>query len=584
MISTRNEVRAFLLNELKEGSFEPRCDAWLAGYDQKFSRRLAENGWLGLTLPERYGGHNKSYVERHAVAEELLAVGAPVAAHWITERQTGPLLLRYGSEEQRSRFLPKIARGECFFCVGMSEPDSGSDLASIRTSASKVPGGWRVNGTKVWTSHAQGCDFMLTLVRTSSRNAINQREGLSQLIVGLHDPGVEIRPIKTLSGVAHFAEVTCRGVYVSDSMLLGSEGDGWKQAASELAYERSGPERFLSTFPLLQELAAAAEGTTDPRICSGIGELVARLMALRRMSLTIAQELDFGKTPAVDAALLKDLGTRFESHVIESVRDAVAPEAASERYLRLYREAITQSPSFTLRGGTNEILRGIISRSLHVLGAIPSTDDDPELRMIGETAKAIMTRGRDVSSDFAHAGLADVRGVGVIEAALVARVAAYYGAPDGVFEDLLASRPLLRAVQLAGAAARVRDLTIQYAAEREQFGQPINRFQAVQHYLAELAGESALADAAVDQALREPTPIRVAAAKIVAGRSSTRVAAIAHQVHGAIGFTQECSLHLFTTRIWRWRDLDGGEVEHAMSLGKQLIGTDIWRMITDGGD
>jgi len=316
-----------------------------------------------MTWPSRYGGGERSYLDRYAVLEELLAAGAPVAAHWIADRQTGPLLLRYGTEEQRQRFLPAIARGECFFAIGMSEPDSGSDLASVRTTAVAADGGWRVNGTKVWTSHAHHSHYMITLVRTAPRGE-DRHQGLSQLIVDLHGEGVEVRPIKLLSGEPHFNEVVFNEAFVPQEMLVGELGDGWKQVTSELAYERSGPERFLSTYPLLAETVRELGPTPGDGVTQALGALYSRLAALRELSVGVARRLEAGAAPAVEAAMVKDLGTRFEVEVIEAARRLVDPEQAGERFQRLYQAALTSAPGFTLRGGTSEILRGIVAREL----------------------------------------------------------------------------------------------------------------------------------------------------------------------------------------------------------------------------
>ncbi|HEX6548501.1 MAG TPA: acyl-CoA dehydrogenase family protein [Candidatus Dormibacteraeota bacterium] len=577
MGSLREEVRGFLRQEVEKGAFEPHCDAWLSAHDPAFSKRLAERGWVGMTLPSRYGGHERSYLDRYAVLEELLAAGAPVAAHWIADRQTGPLLLRYGTEPQRERFLPAIARGECFFGIGMSEPDSGSDLASIRTSARRVEGGWVLNGAKVWTSHAHRSHYMITLVRTSPLGE-DRHQGLSQLIVDLHGPGVEVRPIRLLSGEPHFSEVVFTEAFVPEEMLVGSEGEGWLQVTSELAYERSGPERVLSTFPLLREVVRLAGAGPDARTAQAIGELVARLWTLRRLSMGVAERLQKGDVPAAEAALVKDLGTRFEVEVVGVARDLVAPAGAGDGFQKLYWESVTHAPGFTLRGGTNEILRGIVARSLAASGPL-GTDLDEEQRLLAETATDVFSASNP-EAEFERAGLAEVREAGPREAALVARIAAYHAAPESLFERLMEPGPLLRAVQMAGAAARARDLTVQYGAERRQFGQPINRFQAVQQEMAEMASEAAAAAAAVDQALEAGSELRVRAAKVAAGRAAARVAAIAHQVHGAIGFTHEHELHRYTTIIWRWRDQDGTEAEHAVELGRAVAGQDLWGLTT----
>ena len=351
----RQEVRGFLAEELAAGTFTPRCDAWLSAPDRAFSRRLGERGWLGMTWPKKYGGHERTALERYVVIEELLAAGAPVAAHWIADRQTGPLLLRYGTEEQRMRFLPGMTRGEIQFAIGMSEPDSGSDLASVRTTAKRTEGGWSLNGTKVWTSGAHLADAMITLVRSEALQD-DRHVGLSQVIVDLKHPGVEIRPIRLMTGEHHFNEVFLRDCFVPDEMVVGRLGDGWKQVTSELAYERSGPERFLSTFPLLAALSAGSGS-------AAVGRLTADLWALRRLSVAIAAALERGEEPAAEAALVKDLGTRFEREVTERSR-AVHGGEPSHPLFEHYRRSLLEGPGFTLRGGTNEVLRSVVSRSL----------------------------------------------------------------------------------------------------------------------------------------------------------------------------------------------------------------------------
>lgn len=364
----RREVRAFLRDQIAAGKVRLRCDNWLSGFDAAFSRALGERGWLGMTWPRKYGGHERSTLDRFVVTEELLAAGAPVAGHWVSDRQTGPSLLRFGSEQQRQRFLPPMARGECYFAIGMSEPGSGSDLASVRTRAERIDGGWQVTGSKVWCSNAHHAHYFFLLCRTAERSE-DRHAGLSQLIVDLRQPGVTIRPIPLLTGEHHFNEVVLDKVEVPDDMVLGKIGDGWHQVTSELAFERSGVERFLSTFPLFTEVVQALRerGEADGRARIVVGELVSQIMALRAMSLGVAAALDRGEAPDVAAALVKDLGTRFESELTEQLRRLlpVTPDLYSEETLRRYfAEAILHAPGFTLRGGTNEILRGVVARGL----------------------------------------------------------------------------------------------------------------------------------------------------------------------------------------------------------------------------
>jgi len=364
----RTEVRSFLADEISTGRITPRCDQWLGGWDASFSRRLAERGWLGMAFPVTYGGTGAGALARFVVTEELLAAGAPVAAHWIADRQSGPGLLRFGTEEQKQTYLPRIARGECFFAAGMSEPDTGSDLASVRTRATRVDGGWRVSGTKVWASGAHRAHAMIALVRTESRSE-DRHAGLTQVLMDLPHPDVHVRPILLLTGEHHFNEVVFDDVFVPDSRVLGSPGSGWHQVTSELAMERSGPERILSTFPLLSAAIDHLAANAVAAVATRVGALVARLWTLRQMSLAVAGQLEAGAAPAVNAALIKDLGTRFEGVLIDTVRElsGVAPDLESADPLAvLLAESVVHSPGFTLRGGTNEILRGVVAKELGV--------------------------------------------------------------------------------------------------------------------------------------------------------------------------------------------------------------------------
>lgn len=366
LVELRKQVRLFLEEEISQGRITPHCDQWLAGWDPAFSRRLAERGWIGMAFPTEYGGSAEGALARFVVTEELLAAGAPVAAHWIADRQSGQSLIKFGTEEQRRAFLPGIARGECYFAIGMSEPDTGSDLASVRTRGVKVDGGWTVNGTKVWTSGAHHAQAMIALIRTEPLGD-SRHAGLTQVIIELPDPSVDVRPIKLLTGEHHFNEVVFHDTFVPDARVLGEPGAGWKQVTSELAFERSGPERILSTYPLLVEALREVPRGESRADGIAVGELVSRLWALRQMSLSVAGRLEEGEDPATAAAIVKDLGTRFEGDLIDAVRllVGVEPDLNSLRRLpRMLAEAVLHSPGFTLRGGTNEILRGIVAKAV----------------------------------------------------------------------------------------------------------------------------------------------------------------------------------------------------------------------------
>ncbi len=283
LAALRAEVRAFLREQIDAGVFTPGVDTWLARWNTDFTKALAARGWVGMTIPTEYGGHGRTFMERFVVTEELLAVGAPVAAQWVADRQAAPSLLKYGTEEQKRRFLPGIARGEICWAIGMSEPESGSDLASVKTRAVEVDGGWRITGTKLWTSGAHHADAFFALARSAPLDPAHRHAGLSQFIVLLDSPGVEIRPVLSMSGEHHFNEVVLDDVFVPDDLVLGTVGDGWAQVTSELGYERSGPERFMSTFGVLAgavDEAGAGRLPADPRI----GAFVGRIFGLHHMS------------------------------------------------------------------------------------------------------------------------------------------------------------------------------------------------------------------------------------------------------------------------------------------------------------
>jgi alkylation response protein AidB-like acyl-CoA dehydrogenase len=361
----RREVRVFLADELAAMPALVRAKSW-NGFDADFSRKVAARGWIGMTWPRRYGGHERSSLERYVVMEEMLAAGAPVAAHWIADRQTGPLLLKFGTEAQKHAVLPGIAAGRSFACIGMSEPDSGSDLAAVRTRAEPVAGGFRVNGTKLWTTYAHYAHHMILFCRTSG-NSADRHVGTSQLLIELDTPGISIRPVIDLAGEHHFNEVVLQDVFIPAAAVIGELGNGWNQVMSELAYERSGPERFLSSMVLLVELIRVLGKNPSSLAAAAIGRLAAHLIVLREMSRGVAWMLENGEDPGLQAAIVKDLGALFEQTIPDVARSLVDVEPAdpsTREFCRILAYTTMTAPSFSLRGGTREILRGIIARGL----------------------------------------------------------------------------------------------------------------------------------------------------------------------------------------------------------------------------
>lgn len=366
----RADVRDFLSSDRTRFGWEPHVDSWISSWDPEFSQRLARQGWVGMTIPLEFGGHGRSHLERFVVTEELLAHGAPVAAHWVADRQVGPALVREGTSQQRASFLPRIALGECYFAIGMSEPEAGSDLAGVRTRGARTEGGWLVSGTKVWTSGAHHSEAFFVLARTEDLDPTNRHAGLSQFLIPLDAPGIDIRPIRLLTGQHHFNEVVLDRVFVPDEMVVGEIGSGWSQVGAELGFERSGPERFLSTQPLLDSAIAELSENSDAAndAASALGELTADLLTLRQLSGSIARALSNNESANLSAAVVKELGTAFEQRVVDQTSEllpGVHPDLEGDQvFSRLLAEGLMHSPGFTLRGGTSEILRGVIARGL----------------------------------------------------------------------------------------------------------------------------------------------------------------------------------------------------------------------------
>jgi hypothetical protein len=361
----RAEVRAFIAAELGPIPALRRANCW-ARFDAGFSRKLGQRGWIGMNFPKRYGGHERSLLERYVVIEELLAAGAPVAAHWIADRQSAHNILHHGSESVKDRWLPKIFGGEAFCAIGMSEPNSGSDLASVRTRAERIDGGWIISGQKTWTSNANQAHIIIVLARTSDAGE-DRHTGLSQFVVELNSPGVVVRPIADLMGEEHFNEVFFNDVFVPDQAMLGKEGDGWKLVTAELALERSGPERYLSSFALYIEFMRAIGPKPSSALRALTGRIAAHLSTLRQMSLFVASALADGRNPALEAVIVKDLGNSLEQNMPVWIQAAVDEDTALEDNSALSATLsylLQASPSFSLRGGTREILRDIIARNL----------------------------------------------------------------------------------------------------------------------------------------------------------------------------------------------------------------------------
>ncbi|MGZ4726240.1 MAG: acyl-CoA dehydrogenase family protein [Acidimicrobiales bacterium] len=331
-----------------------REDSWLIGTSREFSLELAERGWLGMTWPVDEGGHGRSALERFVVFEALISTGAPLATSWFADRQIGPTLLQFGTPEQRRRFLPDIVAGTSAWSIGMSEPDAGSDVASIRTRAERDGDDWIVNGTKIWTSGAADADWCYVIARTDPDAP--PHAGLSELIVDLHSPGVSISPITDMTGNRHFCEVVYTDVRVPGADLVGAENGSFRQVMRQMEHERGGIDRLVSNRALYDEIRPQAD-TRDPIVRQEIaaietGYRIGRHLVLREI---------MGQAPAGFSAATKTCCTEFEQRVADFCTRVAGPDAMISS--RVARNAC-YAPAYTIMGGTTNILRNILAERL----------------------------------------------------------------------------------------------------------------------------------------------------------------------------------------------------------------------------
>ena len=328
----RREVRAFLAEEVAAGTFNPDQPGHGDLHNRELSRRIGERGWIGMTWPKKYGGHERSFLDRYVVTEEFRVANAPVRLHFVADRQSGPIILKYAPEHIKMDILPRICRGEVCFVIGMSEPNSGSDLFAAKTKATRTDGGWLINGSKIWTSNAHVADYMLGLFRTSPPTKDNRRHGLTQFLVDMRTPGIKVNPIYQLTGQHDFNEVVFEDAFMPDDHMLGEIDGAWKQATSELAYERSGPERFLETFYVLLELVRALRAEARPaqrrraRPPGGAAAYAAAHVGIGRRHA--AGRLGAGGR---GGSIVKDLGTMWEQAARPRARAHRVPRAGGDQ-------------------------------------------------------------------------------------------------------------------------------------------------------------------------------------------------------------------------------------------------------------
>jgi alkylation response protein AidB-like acyl-CoA dehydrogenase len=363
----RQDIRAFLKQECPEPPAIPE-DGWIIGFDKAFSQKVGARGWIGLTWPRAYGGQGQSYLDRLILTEELLRHGAPVAAHWIGDRQMGPSILRYGTPEQKATLLPGIIAGDLVFCIGMSEPGAGSDLAGLQTRA--VPDGddYILSGQKIWTSFAHLADYCYLVARTNPD--VPKHKGISEFIVDMRSPGITVKPIVDMTGAHHFNEVFFEQVRLPKSALVGEKDRGWYQIAAQLDYERSGIERLMSNYPLLQAICdyvKEMELNRRETIRQRLAQLHIEFTMGKFLVYKVAWWLSQGMVPNAAAAAAKAFCTEYEQRLAQTANELLGsygqllPGSPHARLGGRSARAYLYAPAYTIQGGTSTILRNIVA-------------------------------------------------------------------------------------------------------------------------------------------------------------------------------------------------------------------------------
>ena len=369
----RQEVRDFLEEELRQGSFKPRCDAWIMAYDPEFTKRVAHKGWIGLTWPKEYGGQGCSFIDRLILTEEMLRYGAPAACHWFADRQIGGSLLAFGTEEQKREILPKIIRGEAYVGLGMSEPEAGSDLASLKMQAVEDGDDYIIDGQKTWTSGGSHMNWIYLVVRTDPEAP--KHRGISEFIVETTLPGITIHPIIDITGSEAWNEVFFDGVRIPKKYLIGEKNRGFYQILEQLDYERSGMERLMGNYPLFDAIIQFAKETKrngkplcqDSLIRHKLAQLQIEFEIGRLLIYRVALVMDEGRAPNWESAMAKAYGTAFEQHLASTAIEILglygqlSPESKRVPVQGMAYHSYLSSKGYSLQAGTSEILKNILA-------------------------------------------------------------------------------------------------------------------------------------------------------------------------------------------------------------------------------
>ena len=369
----RHEVRTFLEEELQQGLWKPQCDAWIQGFDPDFTRRVARKGWLGLMWPAEYGGQDRGYVDRLIVTEEMLRFGAPAACHWFADRQIGGSILQYGTDAQKNDLLPRIARGEVFVGLGMSEPEAGSDLASLKTRAEELEDCFLVNGQKTWTSGGSYINYIDLFARTDFDAP--KHKGISEFLVPMDLPGISRIPMIDITGTEAWNDIFFDNVRVPKDSLIGERGKGFYHVVEELAYERGGMERLMGNYPLYESLMRFVRQTYHqgvplidiPGVRTQVADLEIEFEVGRLLMYRAAAVMDEGRPPTIEAAISKVYGTTFEQRLASAAMEMLGAygqlwEGSTQAVVDgLAAHSYLASRGYSLQAGSTEVLKNVIA-------------------------------------------------------------------------------------------------------------------------------------------------------------------------------------------------------------------------------
>jgi len=359
-----SEVRAWLAAHLEQPPVFASVEAEVA-WGRRWQATLADARWVGIHWPQEYGGRGASPVEVALFNTEYSRARAPQLVNRVGVNLAGPTLLAHGTDEQKRRWLAPLLRADEIWCQLFSEPDAGSDLASLTTRATPVDGGWSVSGQKVWTSYAQFARWGICLARTDPDGP--RHRGISYLVVDMEADGVEIRPLVQITGEAEFNEVFLDEVFVPRDHLVGRENDGWAVANTTLAHERG------TSFPFkeqvvhevyLAELYADAARTgllDDPKVSDELAQAFVELRVLLLHNWRTLSRLARGQAPGPESSWVKLAWTDMTQHLSEAALDVVGPAAPlAGRWQRQW----LWSKAASIAGGTSEVQRTIIAERL----------------------------------------------------------------------------------------------------------------------------------------------------------------------------------------------------------------------------